>query len=392
MNNKEYYFTKEFISEIMNARFKGEVVSIEAVKRFEIDNSASILVTLTSASSDEFIGHYGIEVDYSIDQTKFKKKMVMKVKPHGRAISDMLAGLSNLCSEELYKNYHPVKEITGFQNTHDKEINIYKTYNFDFFPEIFGYYVNEKNNLYIILMEYFENPIMLNSVMDTQSWDYEKINLGISAIIKWTEVNYNNTKWYTELYNDSRDINQIEKLIPCWHSLLNNASINFPELYNSDLCNKLKFGITNFIQLYSKTKHLPKSIIHNDFNPRNAFFKKNEGELRICIYDWELAFEYFPVYDLIEFLSFTSSTINEKQIDDFFNNLYHSITEKLDDSITIHEYYNTALLSAYDFGLHRLGMYMMAHSVSNYPFIPHLVKNYEKILNYILVKSQEYNA
>lgn len=392
MSNKEYYFTKEFISEIMSTRYEGKNISVKSVSRFEIDNSASILVTLTSASSDSFIGHYGLEVDYIVDQKSYKRKMVMKVKPHGRAISEMLSGLSNLCSEEVYKTYHPVKEITGFQNTHDKEINIYKSHTADFFPEIFGYYKNEENDLYIVLMEYFNNPIMLNSVMDTNGWDYDKISIGVNAIIKWTDLNYNNTKWYTKLYNDSRNINQIEKLLPCWNALLENAVNRFPELYNDNLNNKLKFGISKFVELFTKTNNLPKSIIHNDFNPRNAFFKKNGAELNICVYDWELAFEYFPVYDLIEFLSFTSSTINEKQIDDFFNKLYLSIRDKRENSITKHEYFDTALLSAYDFGLHRLGMYMMAHSVSKYPFIPHLVKNYEKILDYILSKSQEYNA
>src|SRR5574343_169586 len=121
---KTKYFSIEFIKLMMqNYKHSADLI-ITSVSEFSIDNSASILVTLTSATSDEFIGHYGLKVDYTYEGKSFSKKMVMKVKPHGLAISDMLNGLSSMCSEEVHEQYKHIKDETGFYNTHDKEINI----------------------------------------------------------------------------------------------------------------------------------------------------------------------------------------------------------------------------------------------------------------------------
>ncbi len=39
-------------------------------------------------------------------------------------------------------------------------------------------------------------------------------------------------------------------------------------------------------------------------------------------------------------------------------------------------FYAAAKGAAYDFGLHRLGMYMMAHRIGPYPFLPRVVNSY----------------
>jgi aminoglycoside phosphotransferase (APT) family kinase protein len=49
---------------------------------------------------------------------------------------------------------------------------------------------------------------------------------------------------------------------------------------------------------------LPAQVIHNDFNPRNVALRREEGRLRLCCYDWELATLGVPQHDLAEFLCF----------------------------------------------------------------------------------------
>ena len=60
--------------------FDANEIKVNAVELFDIDNSASILVTLTSQNSDEFIGHYGLKVSYTENNIPYSRKMVMKVK------------------------------------------------------------------------------------------------------------------------------------------------------------------------------------------------------------------------------------------------------------------------------------------------------------------------
>jgi hypothetical protein len=385
--NKEKYFSKDFVQQMM-LNYSSEPIVVQNVKLFDIDNSASILVTLTSASSTEFIGHFGIEVEYLQDQKLHTKKMVMKVKPHGKAISDMLAGLSTYCNPTLEKAYHEIKDLTGFWNTHDKEILVYTEKNAPIFPIIYGYYLNEQENIYALLMEFFDEVELLNSVMDVNAWDKTRIRIGVDALIQWHQVNVGHTEWYTNKYKDFRDAEQIMRLQICWLELLNNASERFPELYTERLQAQLKAGIHDILTLWIELDEIPKSVVHNDFNPRNSFFKNTtQNEKTICVYDWELASIHFPVYDLIEFLSFTASTINDDELAELFKTFQQKISERSSIYANDTIYRASILCSAYDFGLHRLGMYMMAHSVGPYPFIPHVIRNYERILNYALQQS-----
>ena len=49
---------------------------------------------------------------------------------------------------------------------------------------------------------------------------------------------------------------------------------------------------------------MPRTLIHNDFNPRNLCLRQTDGGLRLCAYDWELATLQVPQHDLAELLCF----------------------------------------------------------------------------------------
>lgn len=379
----EKYFSVDFIQKMMQNYADSTQIEVTNVELFAIDNSASILVTLTSESSDEFIGHFGLQVSYSLNGNPVVSKMVMKVKPHGVAISDMLSGLSGMCSEAVHREYSKIKNYTGFYNTHDKEIFIYTEEKCNMFPKVFGYYINEDENIYALLMEYFEDAEMLNSVMDINAWDNIKIEIGVNAMIDWHLIHTNNTSWYTQKYSDSRTDAQIEMLVPTWKVLLENVRLRFPELYTENCVRKLSAGINKLPLLWNELKDFPKSIVHNDFNPRNAFFKNNSNVTTICVYDWELATVHFPVYDLVEFLSFTGSTLSDEEIHQYLNYFQQKLSNKFNEYKDSELFKKSVQCSVFDFGFHRLGMYMMAHSVGPYPFIPNVVRNFERLLNYV---------
>jgi aminoglycoside phosphotransferase (APT) family kinase protein len=48
----------------------------------------------------------------------------------------------------------------------------------------------------------------------------------------------------------------------------------------------------------------PRTLIHNDFNPRNLAIRRRDGRLTLCAFDWELATIGAPQRDVAEFLCF----------------------------------------------------------------------------------------
>lgn len=72
----------------------------------------------------------------------------------------------------------------------------------------------------------------------------------------------------------------------------------------------MKTAILNIRGIHSFLSTSPLTLIHNDCNPRNLCLRKPErvsegGEIKTCLYDWELATIDVPQRDVAEFLAFT---------------------------------------------------------------------------------------
>jgi hypothetical protein len=95
-----------------------------------------------------------------------------------------------------------------------------------------------------------------------------------------------------------------------------------------------------------------------------------------CAYDWELATFQIPQYDIAELLCFVLDKnryhLRDKYLE-YYRDELNKLTGLYDDEATFKQEFIWASLN---FGIHRLGMYMMAHSVSPYPFLPRVVNSF----------------
>ncbi len=373
------YFNPVFIQQMMNEYFTGQEITVSAVKSVEVDNSASILAVLASASSEHLIGHFGLEVEYVRNGWPETKRMVMKIKPHGDEIVEMLNMLANACGPVLAPVYQQYKKETGFQFTHLREQEIYSKLHPDFTPQIYGLCTDEEAHVYIILMEYLEDVSLLNSVMEAEKWTDAHIKTTLSQMAEWHSemLNYKTAPIHLKIWEaDEPDLAYMSRLTPLWTGLLNNAKEKFPELYTQQRSKKLQKVIEEIPIWGAKLEGSPKTLAHNDLNPRNTCFKSINGKLQLCAYDWELATFQIPQYDIVELLCFVLDKDRYHLRYDyleFYRNKLHHLTGSYGDAASFKEEFK---LAALNFGIHRLGMYMMAHSVSPYPFLPRVVNSF----------------
>ena len=373
-----HHFTSpQFIEQLMHEHRPHSAIHVKDVQLLAVDNSASILSVLTAGRSERPLGHVGLRVTYQEGGKEQVRNMVMKIKPHGREIVDMLASLATACGEELHRVYQQYKELTGFQYSHMREVEVYKQLSSALQPEIFGFYVNHEEEVYILLMEYLQEVTLLNSVMEPQRWSDAHIKQSLLQMGQWHARHLNRPLPINGRYwDDAPSKNYMLELRPLWQALLENAGSKFPLLYTSERCSQLQLAINNILQYWQELEAMPKTLVHNDFNPRNTCFKEIGGELHLCLYDWELATYHVPQYDVVEFLSFV---LDEDRYAlrlpylEFYREVLHRLTGQYSDA---EQFKRGFALAALDFGLHRISMYMMAHSVSPYPFLPRVVNSY----------------
>jgi len=381
-----HLFSTNFLQTLMETHFHENKILVKSVEPLDVDNSASILAVLTAGRSERLIGHFGLAVIYEKDGLEIHQNMVMKVKPHGGEIVEMLNNLASACGGNLATQYNEYKELTGFKYTHARELEIYQKLPSAFTPEIFGLYSDSSTDTYVILMEYLQDVSLLNSVMQPELWTNSHIERVLKAIAQWHALFLDKQPPVNQqLWSDSASKTYMLDLKPLWQELLNNAATSFPDLYTAERTSLLQQAINKIDAYQNELKSHPKTLVHNDFNPRNTCFKTIDGKDELCVYDWELATFHLPQYDVVEFLCFVLDE-DRHHLRDHFVELYrlqlHQLTGKFNDKAKFERGFH---LSAFDFGLHRLGMYMMAHAVSPYPFLPRIAQSYFDLLGRIEV-------
>ena len=371
------YLSSPFIECIMRRHAPEKDIRVVDCRPLEIDNSASILAVLTAGSSNKVIGHFGLAVDYESAGQRQTRHMVMKIKPHGGEIVAMLEGLAQACGGQLAAVYPAYRNLTGFQHTHERELDVYGKLASNLFPQIFGLHADHRHGTYLILMEYLEGVDLLNSVMTPECWSDGHIRLALSQMAAWHAQHLNKELPIDPAYwDDAPSTAYMVKLTPLWAALLENAAEKFPDLYHPGRVQWLREAIGSIPDYWQELEQMSKTLVHNDLSPRNTCFRTVGNASAFCVYDWELATYHVPQYDVVELLCFVLDTDRYPLRPDYlehYRKALHELTGLYTDEKAFRRGFD---LAALDFGLHRLGMYMMAHAVSPYPFLPRVVNSY----------------
>lgn len=355
------------LSRLLQNKF-GSPVQIDALRSYTIDNSASILVTLTSQQTDSLIGHFGLELAGEWQGKQQRQRMVLKVKPHGREIADMLAGLAHLSNEQLGQVYAAHVTTTGFFNTHSREIEVYQKLPHAIQPCIYGYLLAPETDAYQVLMEDLTGFTGLNSVMAVDQWTNLQLETALSALANWHVFAHDKRSVLSlSSWADTDKPNYWLQEAPLWRALLEKGAARFPECYADGLLEALNHGLDQVEILQPQLNSLPKTLIHNDANPRNSCFRADGS---FCLYDWELSCSHVPVYDALELLCFVLEPDRYALMPYFLNHHRQALCREWPVWVSDGMWQQSLELAWYEFGWHRLGMYMMAHGVAPYPFLP----------------------
>ena len=373
---KSDFLSSAFLEEMLRAHAPKKTINVRTVVPLPLDNSASILAALTAGQSAKPIGHFRLALTLEVDGVVQERQLVLKVKPPGREISTMLGSLAQACGGELAAVYPALAARTGFHFTHQRELEIYRCPATGLMPRIWGTYADEQAEIYCVLMEYLEEGVtLLNSVMAPQTWTDQHLCAALAQMAGW-HARHLVTDQARPAWPDAPSGAYMQELAPLWEALLTNAATHFPDLYHPQRVGLLRTAIEHIPAYWAWQKTRLKTLIHNDLNPRNTCFRMPGTALRFCVYDWELATYHVPSYDAVELLCFVLTEDRyhlRAEYLEYYRQTLHRLTGCYADAAAFRR---EAGYAALDFGLHRLGLYLMAHSVSPYPFLPRVVDSY----------------
>jgi hypothetical protein len=250
-------------------------------------------------------------------------------------------------------------------------------------PKTYGVHRDDNRESYVIIQELMTDMILMDSADDVSGWHQSHILAAIDGIAEIHSIYYENTEEiekseWIDHWPTSQSMTGFTKL---WRYLAMNANQEFPEWFGDEDLDLYASVINDIPYWWGKIDEMPKTLIHNDFNPRNIAFRKNGTGVKLCAYDWELATIHLPQHDTAELLAFVLDESASLEDVKYFSERHRKMLEKhTGKSISPDVWHEGFCYSMRDFLINRLSAYIMVHTLKHYKFMERVYKTTRHII------------
>lgn len=362
----------------------------ESVLPDQLEMGSSIITELTARKVNKLVGHFPLRLAYQrSDGQRGAVPVVVKVKPLDEEVMLMTNSIAQTCGGRLAATYSKFRHKTGFAGCHLRELGVYGQTDPRFLahvPRIYGTYRNDLREAYVVIMEKLDDLVLMNSADDISGWRPEHIEAALRGIASIHAIWYGREEelrqqpWLGPVQTAESMIEMSE----LWDALLSHGASEFPELLTDAELGMLRAIIATLPTWWSRVEQLPRTLIHNDFNPRNIGLRR--GDLRLCAYDWELATLHLPQHDLAELLCFVFNEEVDRSALDYYLEIHRcALEESSSRSIDVRAWREGYRYALYDLCINRMGLYLMGHTVRRYSFMKRVLRT---ALRLLLIESE----
>lgn len=260
------------------------------------EQGSSIITELTAHKINKLVGFYPYQLDFNHAESR---NVIVKVKPLDSEVILMLNTMAAMCDKAVAESFNTFKNQLGFEKCHIRELAVMAQQDkrfTEYVPTIYHVWRDDEREIYLLCQEYLENMELMDSAADTSGWTERHLLAAIDALADIHSIWYDKDtellekEWMAEPINSQSMIEKSD----LWKSLWLHAFEEFPQWVNGELHAQMNHLIDSLAQWYPNMDSMTKTLIHNDFNPRNIFLSEERasksrlvfmtGSLRPCIY------------------------------------------------------------------------------------------------------------
>ncbi len=382
-----------FLAEDLNAEFMTTglqkyfsdqslvVERVEPITSFKM--GSSIITELTARKLDKFVGLLPLSLGYHSENNQPEQaslNVVVKVKPLDKEVILMANSMAGMCATGLREVHNRWKDKTGAAECHLRELAIYNQTDprlVRHIPTIYHTWQDPEREAYVIVMEQLDDVLLMDTADDVSGWDSAHIDAALEGIAKVHSIWYGHTEelesepWIGSVPTTASMV----EMSDLWEQLGFHAAQEFPEWIIGRDVEWHRRLVRRLDKWWHEIDSMPKTLIHNDFNPRNICLRKSDDPQDshgycLCAYDWELATIHLPQHDLAELLSFVLTADTPKSVVDQHVEVHRRALEKASGrAIDAGQWRRGFNLSLCDLAVNRFMFYLMAHTFRHYPFM-----------------------
>ncbi|KAF9359836.1 hypothetical protein BGX26_011304 [Mortierella sp. AD094] len=329
--------------------------------------------------------------------------VVVKSKPIDTALIELTNIMAQLQGGRIAEEYDQVKDLTGFRNSHIREIELAELAwqvggaMEKISTKIYNVLRNDSQQLYALCLEYLDpetgSITHLNSTDNAlTTWSPNDIHLVLKELASFhAQFLGQEDRLLSMSFLENPSQSMMKVLRPAYEAMIETNQRNDPAVFSEFLSQCMLDYLANSDKHWAILESSPRTLVHCDFNTRNICLRVDQstGAQSLCAYDWELACCHVPQRDVVEFLSF----VLPPGSNDWSHYIeYHRLALKAsyerlrfsDSSYppikmpSSQEYLNVAKIALMDFASLRISMYGISNSFKQVPWLPRIVSSVEE--------------
>lgn len=250
------------------------------------------------------------------DAAAHRLPVVCKARRRGGLGRTLLPGLYRKADIRLSRDLADYPAMEELLTCADREIAVYRLQEdheafAGFLPQRIADRLDADADRYLLLMERVDGARLMDSAGDLAGWTPAHLTRLVEAMADlhapWLGRSDAPTAPWPRPF-ESRAVLDSSEL---WAAMVEGAHRVVPSAMSGALYASAQKLAASVEQWYPVHDELPRTLVHDDFNQRNACFRPDGTPL---VYDWELALVDVPQRDLVELLTFSLRPDDDEEL------------------------------------------------------------------------------
>ncbi len=378
-----------FFEPSLRSSLDDPTLAVLAVEPLDTKVGSSIIGELTNRKLKKWIGFTSrrLLVRRGGAETVSPVDVFVKSKPLDDETMVIMDAMAFMCGPRVGSAWHRFRDRTPFRGCHVRELGVCAERDPRFTrhaPIIYRTFRDDAREAYVLVSERLADLELMDSADDVSGWDRTAVEAALVGIAEvhaiWLgrEAELRAQPWLGPVLSAA----DMEEMTELWDAFAVHLSIEVPELMSADELAEHAALTASLPSWWPRLEAMPRTLIHNDFNPRNIALRRVDGQRRLVAYDWELATLQVPQHDLAElsWRSFLSPSATVADVDHFVEVHRHALALASGNDLDPTLWQEGYALSLRDLLINQLAFYMIGDTFRHYPFMERVVATLRRLL------------